>query len=278
MRILILGASGLVGSYIYKYFTAKEEYEVMGSYCNNPEKNFIYVNKLEIQTLEKTIKEFQPDIIIDSAYITDVDRCETEPECRRVNIEGTKNVVKSIKKLKALYVFISSDYIFNGRSGPYQEEDTPEPINEYGKQKLECEKIIQDELKYFLIIRVATVYGFKKGSRNPLQRIKDSEENNIKVIRYVVDQWTTPTYVEDIPRGVEILIQKNSTGVWHISSGQFLSRYEFAKKLVKKYNINIEVKEIKTCELQDIARRPIYSGLKIGKIKKLGFMPTLLDT
>lgn len=276
MKILILGASGLVGSYIYKYFSEIEGYNVVGTYCNNPDKNLIYVNKLDIQLIRENIGRFRPDIIIDTAYLTDVDRCETDTECRKVNIEGTKNTIMCAKEAVVLYVFISSDYVFSGENGPYQEEDKTHPINEYGKQKLECEKIIQQELAEFLIIRVATVYGFKNGSRNPLQRLKDKEENKIKVIRYVEDQWTTPTYVEDIPKGIEILIHTNSRGVWHISSGQFLSRYELAKRLVKKYNIGIEVEKAKTYELSDIARRPIYSGLKIDKMKRLGFMPVVL--
>ncbi len=275
-NILIIGASGLVGSYIFNYFSKKDTYKVYGTYYRNRTDSLFYLDKSNKKNIQKFLEEFNPDIVIDSSYQTDVDRCEVDKDSANLNVDGTKNVVEICEGKEIFLIFFSSDYVFNGKEGPYTENDEPNPISIYGKQKLQSEKIMCKQLKKFLIIRVATVYGFKNGSKNTLQKLKDAEKSANRIVKYVNDQWTTPTWVEDIPKGIEILLKNECTGIWHISSGQFLNRFDFAHRLVNKYKINIKVEPISTYEVKDTATRPKKGGLKIDKIKSLEFTPRTL--
>jgi dTDP-4-dehydrorhamnose reductase len=282
-KILVLGASGFIGSYIFNYFKSSGEYRVIGTYYKNPpielpneEKSlFYYFDKTNLKTFEKIFFDLRPDIIVDASYETNLDKCEVDSTCELLNIDGTKNVIEAVKKNHAVLVFISSDCVFDGENGPYSEEDLPNPVSRYGRQKLESEKLIERELENFLIVRVCTVYGYKNGSRNPLQILKESAKSG-KLLQYVNDQWVTPTYVEDIPKGLEILIKNQLKGVWHISSGQFMNRFDFVKKLAESFNISVKIEPITTTERDDKAKRPKKGGLKIEKIKSLGFTPKLL--
>lgn len=276
INVLILGASGFVGSYIYNYFYKSNSYKILGTYFKTEANNLIYLDKLDKGNLHKILYEFNPDIVIDSSYEANVDKCEIDANSSDLNVQGTENIVEICKKTDSLLIFVSTDYVFDGENGPYTESDEPNPINVYGRQKLKSEKIIQNELDRFLIVRVVSVYGCKVGSKNTLQKLKDAEKNNIDIVKYVNDQWTTPTYVEDIPKGIETLLRNDCNGVWHISSGQFLNRFDFASKLINKYNINVKVEPTRTNQVKDVAPRPKKGGLKIDRIKRLGFIPQTL--
>ncbi len=274
-RLLILGASGLVGSYTFNYFVNKDDYKVLGTYYKHSADNLIHLDKLNKQELHNIFLEFCPDIVIDSSYIANVDKCEIDENCSIVNIDGTQNVMNECNEMNSLLIFLSSDYVFDGEKGPYAEDDKPNPINKYGIQKLKSEIMIRDCLKEYLIVRVATVYGFKDGSKNTLQILKNASEKG-ENLKYVNDQWVTPTYAGNIPEGIELLIKNESSGVWHISSGQFLNRFEFAEKLKKKFNIDVNITPQSTHEVLDVAKRPKKAGLKIEKIKVYGFNPVIL--
>ena len=159
MKLLIIGASGVLGSRLYND-TVIKKWAVMGTYCSHAHEELFYLNLKDGKSVEETFSFFHPDVVVLAGGITDVDLCEERPGLAEdVNIKGTLTVAKKAKECGAKLVFLSTDYIFNGENGPYWEQDAPHPINIYGRTKLEAENIIKGLLKDYLIVRTAQLYG-----------------------------------------------------------------------------------------------------------------------
>ncbi|MBA3060289.1 MAG: sugar nucleotide-binding protein [Nitrospirae bacterium] len=159
MKILIIGASGVLGSRLYND-TIKKKWNIMGTYCSHECVGLSYLDVRDKASLEKVFNFFRPETVVMAGGITDVDLCTLKPKLAEdVNIKGTLNLVKKIKEYSSKLVCVSTDYIFDGENGPYKEDDKPNPINIYVSTKLEAENIIKSKLKDYLIVRTAQLYG-----------------------------------------------------------------------------------------------------------------------
>ncbi|MDO8339829.1 MAG: SDR family oxidoreductase, partial [Candidatus Burarchaeum sp.] len=168
MRLLVVGASGQLGRALVEA-ALEWDFEVTGTYESRPENGpsaplqHFHLDMTDAKEVEAVFEKAKPDACVLAAAYTNVDGCETDPaKADRINVEGTRNVAEACKKRNCLFVFISSDYVFDGKKGPYSEEDKPNPINHYGKTKLEGEKIAQG-LKEHLIVRTTVVFDFREG-------------------------------------------------------------------------------------------------------------------
>ncbi len=267
MKILIIGASGLIGGYLFKEFSSLGE--VKGTSFPLQLKEYPRLdirNKIELKNI---FQSFHPNIVLCPAAISDVEYCENNPdEAREVNVQGMFNVIKETKDNFSKLVFFSSEYIFNGENGPYSETDTPSPINEYGRQKMEVEGIMQKELNDFLIIRTTVVYGWEKEGKNFVMQVlkKNSEDNPIKVPK---DQLSSPTYAGNLAYTVRELIKAKKSGIFNVVGNQLMSRYEFSQLICKVFSLNQGlIRPVFTHELGQSAKRPLKAGLKIDKIVK----------
>ncbi len=267
MRVLVIGA-GLLGEEFIK--VAGKEFVVYGTY-HTQRVNMKNMYKLDITNKKNTfelINKIKPDAIVHTAAYTDVDGCESNKETAyKINVKGTKNVATVAKSLNAKLVYISTDYVFDGKKGMYKEEDKPKPINYYGYTKLRGEEIVKEICSNWIIARTCVLYGKEKYNFVTwiINELKNSRNINV-----VTDQFITPTYNLDISQQILELIKKEKTGIFHTAGSERISRYDFALKIAEIFNLdNTLINRIKMEHLNWIAKRPRDSSLNTNKISKI---------
>jgi len=263
--ILVIGASGLIGYSLFEHFS--KENSVVGTFNTHKFDNLIQLNLLNKDELERIIENVKPRVILLPAALTNVDYCEKEKnECWKQNVIGPLNLIQLIKNSSVKLVYYSTDYVFNGKNGPYSEEDIPHPLNIYGKSKLETETNIKQNLTNFLIIRTTVVYGWEHLRKNFVYSLIKSIKSG-KTIKVPKDQIGTPTYVENLAEATLELVKSDKHGIYNVGGPQLLDRYSLALIIAEVFNLNQSlIIPIKTSELNQIASRPLHAGLKINKL------------
>lgn len=264
MKILVTGSDGQLG---------KALREVLGK------KDCFFMTRKEFDIRDKKETVYQitskrPQIVIHTAAYTDVDGCEKNKELAfLVNVKGTENVASSCKKIGSAMIYLSTDYIFDGKKkSPYLEEDKPNPLNFYGKTKWQGEEIVR-KLPEFLIIRTAWMFGQGKNFVQTILNLA-KEKKEIKVVN---DQIGCPTSAQDLAKAIYKLIQKSnlkSQNLFHMTNSGQCSWYEFAQEIVKLKGLKTKILPITSEDWQrikpDSAKRPKYSVLSNKKINSLG--------
>lgn len=281
MKILLTGANGLLGQAITSIFSRETDYELI---LTSVEEKAYLDYGYNYQVLDITKKEnvkniigfYTPDVIINCAAFTDVDKCETERELSwKINVDGLKNIIIAARKNESKIIHYSTDYIFDGKNGPYTEESVPNPISFYGREKLASENALVTSDVQFAIIRTLVLYGIGNNVKpNFALWMIDSLRNN-NPVNIVTDQISNVTIIDDLAYGTLKIIEKNCTGVYNIAGSDILSRYEFAMKMCEVFKFNKElVRPITTEMLNQAAPRPLKSGLTTYKMEsELGFKP-----
>ena len=273
--ILITGSNGLLGQKLVFLFSPQNK--VIGidlqseSIFSDP--NFHYENQdiTNKQLLQSRIKQYNPQIIIHTAAYTDVDGCETNQEkAKLVNFEGTKNLVEICKNKKIKLIFLSTDYIFDGENGPYDEDNPPNPKSYYGLTKLQSEDFIKESGIDFLIIRSNVLYGIGKDTKpNFLTWVIDKLSQNEK-IKVVTDQFNNPTLADNLAFAIQEMVERDFSGIYHIAGSEYLSRYDFALRIASKFDFDQNaIFPIQTKDLKQKAPRPLRGGLKIEKAQRI---------
>ena len=259
-RIFITGIKGQLGSTLDKYLSSY--FNVL----NNQEalKNIDISDKSELKYI---FKELSPDYIINCAALTDVDFCEqNKSNSYEVNVNGIKNII-SCTTNDTKIIHISTDYVFSGNRNIYKESDIPNPVSYYGKNKLESENILRSSNRNYLIIRPSVIFG--NTGNNFYVWVRDSLKNN-KDISVVTDQISNPTWSWSLSEAIYKSILSNITGLFHYAGEEIISRYDFAVKIAKVHGFNTDrIIPIKTSDLNQQAKRPLYSALDNSKIKKI---------
>ncbi len=279
-KVLVVGASGLLGSKLMKI--GEKKYEMYGTYLNHKisfENSFSLdvTNRKEVFNLVGKIK---PDLVIDTHSITNVDYCELhQEEAWLVNVEGTKNVAEACKTFGAKMVFISTDYVFDGKKSSYSEKDKPKPLNYYGKTKAIAEKMIEILDIDHIIVRTAVLYGIGGTDKKPfvlwvLENLKKNQEINV-----VIDQFNNPTLADNLADIILKLYEKDVNGIFHVVGKDNVSRYELALKVAEVFGLNKKlIKPITTPELRQPAPRPRKLELSTKKLQRiLGITPLGID-
>ena len=259
MRILVLGHRGMLGCDIVDRLSL--DHDVVGK----------DIDEFDITVPEECIRvvaEIQPEVVVNAAAYTDVDGCETKREtCFSVNADGVKFVALACRDKHIKIVHFSTDYVFNGtKETPYKENDECDPINVYGKSKLEGERCLQNLSNNFIIIRTAWLYG--KNGKNFVNTIigKAKEEATLRVVH---DQMGSPTYTVDLATAVHVLINGDHRGLFHVTNRGRCTWYEFALKILEYANItDVRVDPITTDEFPRAASRPRYSVLSSKKFSE----------
>ncbi len=262
---LIIGASGFIGSEIFNQLKAKEK-PLKGTYYSSIKPELYKLNMISQEEVKLAFEKFKPRNTYMSAYIPNVDYCEMNDKPNEINELGVTNVVKMCKKFNSKLIFYSSDYIFDGVSGPYFETDTPNPINRYGQTKILCENLVA-QLQNYLIIRTTVIYGYNPESKNFLMTLTKDLKNQIeKAIPN--DQIGSPTYVKDLAEISIKLVEENKNGIYNVAGPDLCSRYVFALKIAHSFGLNENlIKPISTEQLKQPAKRPLRGGLIIDKIR-----------
>jgi dTDP-4-dehydrorhamnose reductase len=267
MRILVTGASGLLGQALMRKLS-EAGFKTFGIYYE--EKRYRNLKKVDIRNAKKLLsvaKTFKPDAVIHTAALTNVDLCEKDKKLAyTVNADGTRNVAFIASKFDAKMIYISTDYVFDGERGLYKEEDIPNPINYYGFTKYLGEEIVKSLCSDFIIARTSVLYGYEK--ENFVLWVVKKLENNEK-IKVITDQFNSPTLNEDLAEQLIKLIEKDFKGVIHTAGRERISRYDFALKIAKVFNL--DATNIQAClssELEWLAKRPRDVSLSVNKIKR----------
>jgi len=267
MRILILGSKGMLGRQLVADLSGEDEgWEIIG--LGRQECDIT-----DPQAIERSISLYRPDLVLHTAAYTDVDGCELNPRLAyQVNSEGTKLIAKSCKESSARLLYISTDYVFDGKKDrPYRPDDTPNPINEYGRSKLLGELHIQELLDDYLIIRTAWLFG--TGKRNFVSTIVELAKQE-RPLRVVEDQVGSPTYTQDLSLAIKEIITLPIRGIIHITNQGSCSRYEMASEILRQLSrVDLAITPLSSTEIDRPAKRPPYSVLDISNYLALTGKP-----
>ena len=268
MRVFISGASGLVGSNCLKHFT-EQGWEVVGSYYSFQTDDTVFYDTLMPDHPENfDIVEFKPDVIVHCGALTHVDYCEThEEESYEKTVQSTINLVKVAKECNASMVYISTDYVFDGKNGPYREDAPVHPISVYARHKLEAEQLVLREIPNALVLRVTNVYGNELRGKNFVARIVDQCRNHQKLtLKLPYDQYASPANAWDIARAMFVLLRDHKTGIYHIGGTDYLNRVELALRVLAYFpDAEYDLIPISTEEMKQPAARPLLGGFVKGK-------------
>ena len=223
----------------------------------------------DFSSVESCIKIENPDIIINCAAMTNVDACEKNHTlAHEINVVGIQNIIKATNK-RVKTIQLSTDYVFEGKDGPYSETDPTHPISYYGRYKLEAENVLRGALHPYSIIRGGVLYGDPLNAKpNFFAWVYDSlsQNKNIKVVTY---QTSNPTWLPSLSDAIMKLILLNGEGVYHFGSDDHLNRYEFAVLIATVFGFNAElITPVASNSMPFVARRPIHSGLNTKKISE----------
>ena len=281
--VLVTGANGFIGSYLTKKLLL-EGLQVLATGtgpCRLPADQWpgLRYESLDITdpfAVHDVCAATKPDIIVHCAAMGKPDECEQKQwAAHRVNVQGTINLALEAAERDAYFLFLSTDFVFDGEEGMYREEDTPHPVNFYGHTKLEAEAAVAELTTHFGIARTVLVYGAPQSGRSNLlsivaTRLKSGEPYNV-----VDDQVRTPTYVEDLVDGLFAMIQKKAQGIYHLCGEEIMTPYQMAIETASFLNLDSSnLRRAVTKDMNHPAIRPMRTGLNIEKAKRdLMYMP-----
>ncbi len=280
MKLIITGANGFLGQHLslYMHNNKCDVYPV----SRGPKR--IPLSEIPYYPLELTDKQavldffaqIQPDVVIHTAAMSKPDECFYDQEaCVLHNVTATQYLVEAAKQFSARFIYVSTDFIF-GEGGPHSELALPNPLNFYGESKLMAEKLVRSSGLRQNIVRPVFIYGSHWDGMRPsfIQWVRGKLEAN-QPIKVVTDQHRTPTFVDDICKGIDLLLQRETNEDFHFAGEDILSPYEMAVIVVQVLGLNAALIEPVTADVfPEIVRRAKDSGLKIDKAKAiLGYQP-----
>ncbi|WPP52266.1 dTDP-4-dehydrorhamnose reductase [Catalinimonas niigatensis] len=284
MKILITGANGLLGQKLILLLSHEHDVEVVATskgknvnYYDLPEYHFCPLDITDKDQVNQVIEDENPDIIIHTAAMTNVDECEQYKEkCWNVNVVAVEWLLEAAKRQNAFFIHLSTDFVFSGINGPLTEEDKPDPVNYYGKSKMEAELLVQQSGVDYAILRTALVYGIAPtmSRSNIVLWVKESLENG-KPIKVVDDQYRTPTLAEDLAQACWLIAKQRAKGIFHISDEEIYTPYEMALLVADHFKLDKTlISRTDSKQFTQPARRPPKTGFIIEKAKKeLGYQP-----
>ncbi|MBQ2100017.1 MAG: dTDP-4-dehydrorhamnose reductase [Lachnospiraceae bacterium] len=262
MKVFVTGVRGQLGYDVVRELE-KRGMEAIG----------VDIQEMDItdaQSVDEVITKANPDAVIHCAAYTAVDAAEDNEEiCRKVNVDGPRNIARVCKKLDIKMIQISTDYVFNGQGDrPWEPEDPVGPMTVYGQTKYEGEQAVREILEKYFIVRIAWAFGVNgKNFVKTMLRLSETHDT----LSVVSDQYGSPTYTYDLARLLVDMIQTEKYGIYHATNEGFCSWYEFAKAIFEKAGKNVTVKPVTTAEYGAKAFRPANSRMSKEKLTANGF-------
>lgn len=273
----------MLGQRLVKIFSQYNNYTLLATSIENESvvRNIDYAScDISIRDdIKNLILNFYPDVIVHTAAFTNVDLSENEREqCWKINVKAVEYITEACRVLGNHLIHISTDYIFDGISGPYNENAPPNPLGYYARTKLASENVLRMSGVDFTIIRTNVLYGIADGRPDFVRWAVNKLKSNDKIY-IVTDQINNPTFIDDMVQAISKIIEFKKYGVYNIGGSEFLSRYDFALKIANFFKLNRDlIVAIATKELNQPARRPLKSGLLITKAQaELNFKPHTMD-
>ena len=287
-KVLVTGSNGLLGQKLVQLLMEDPQYDLIATARGKnrlpfPESlyTFLPLDITDKKQVDKVISEVKPEFIIHTAAMTNVDQCETERDaCWKQNVDAVQYITEAAEKTKSFLIHLSTDFIFDGKNGPYDENAKPAPLSYYGESKLAAEKIVLKSKIKWAIARTVLVYGVAHdmSRSNIILWVKKSLEEG-KNIQVVNDQWRTPTLAEDLAMGCYLIMENESTGIYNISGKDFLTPYQMAIQTATFFNLDKSlITKSDSTKFTQPAKRPPKTGFIIEKaINNLGYDPHSFD-
>ena len=271
MKFLVTGSAGLVGQNVVRDLV-QQNHEVYSFYHDDKPIHGIPIS-LDLTNFEKikqTMQKIKPDIVIHLAAMTNVDLCETEKElAHTLNAKSTETLAKEAAKINAFFVYVSTDYVFDGKEGIRKEDDIPRPLGYYGKTKLEGEMSLNNLASNWAIARTSTPFGIHSKKKSFPLWVKENIESN-KEIKVLTDQYTSPTYVPNLSKMIIEVSTKQINGIIHLAGSTRISRYDFAVMIAEKLGLDKSLLlKAKTEDMSWKAKRPQDSSLDVTKATEI---------
>lgn len=284
MKVLVTGANGLLGQHLVKQLSDKKYHVIATSigpsrlpFSDNEYYNYHELDITDGTLVNRLLLQWRPEVIIHAAAMTQVDRCEEDKiTCWNINVTATRFLVDTAREIGARFIFVSTDFVFDGLQGPYSESSEPNPVNYYGSSKWGAEKTVEESGLHWAIVRTVLVTGNPlSGTRqNIITWVKEKLEKGEK-IRVVDDQLRTPTFVEDLAAGILLVLEKNARGIYHISGKDALTPYNIAVETARLLKLDERlIERSDSASLGQPALRPARTGFIISKAEtELGYQP-----
>ncbi len=277
MKILITGANGFLGHYLAGALL-RQGYTVMATGkgpCRLPftgQEGFSYtaMDFTDPEQVEQVTSSFNPGWLVHAGAVSKPDDCANDkPGAWDTNVQGTINLLGAAAACRSFFLFMSTDFVFDGERGMYSEEDAMAPVNYYGETKAAAEAYVKQYPHAWAIARTVLVYGKPlTGRGNLLSVVKEKLEKG-EPYSVFEDQVRTPTYIGDLVDGLMAIIAKKATGVWHLSGTDVLTPYEMACRAAGYLGLDTGlIKKVTAADFQQPARRPAKTGFTIDKAKR----------
>jgi dTDP-4-dehydrorhamnose reductase len=277
-KILITGSNGLLGQKLVNLLTAQPDLKVIATAKGTnrlPSSDAYIYHSLDITNqsqVQELINQIKPDFIIHTAAMTNVDQCEFEKDaCWQLNVKAVEYLAKASERNNSFLVHLSTDFIFDGKNGPYDEEAEAQPLSFYGESKLAAEQVLQASSIPWAIARTVLVYGIAHdmSRSNIILWVKKSLEDQ-KTIQVVDDQWRTPTLAEDLAMGCYLIANKEAQGIFNISGKDMLTPYQMALQTAEYFNLDSSfIKQADSTTFTQPAKRPAKTGFIIEKARQV---------
>ncbi len=283
MVILITGANGFLGHYLTGLLL-QNGHQVLATgrgpcrlpFASSPAFRYQTMDFTDAGMIREVFEKCSPAVVVHAGAMSKPDECELNRERSHfTNVEATRNLLSQAERSGSFFVFISTDFVFDGKKGMYHEDDLPSPVNYYGVTKLEAEEAVRNYRFHWAIVRTVLVYGKPQAGRdNLLTTVKGRLEKG-EEYRVFHDQVRTPTYVEDLAAGIMAIIEKKAAGIWNLSGKDILTPYEMALATASYLHLDASLIRKATAEtFRQPALRPPRTGLDISKAEKLlGYKP-----
>ena len=286
-KILITGSNGLLGQKLVSLLIQYPDIQLIAS--SRGKNRLPFTNGYEYQEMDITnaqqvaevVEKVRPDVIIHTAAMTNVDQCEAEKDlCWALNVKALEYLTEACEKHIVFLCHLSTDFVFDGKSGPYSEEDKPSPISFYGWSKYAAEEVVKRSKCTWSIVRTVLVYGITNdmSRSNIILWVKNSLEQQ-KSIKVVTDQFRTPTLAEDLAMGCWLVVDKKAEGIFHISGKDFLTPYQMAIKTAEFFQLDKSlITPVDSSNFTQPAKRPARTGFVLDKaVSVLGYNPVSFE-
>lgn len=275
-RVLVTGGNGLLGTKTIELLLAQGRHPISASLEPDVVNRFLgdfpyhALDITDAGAVRGLLTSLRPDAVIHTAAFTAVDACETQRDLsRRVNVDGTANVAAACREVGARLLHISTEYIFDGESGPYREEDAPRPISHYGLTKLESEKAVRESCSDWAIARTTILYGKAPNVRPSFVAWLVGKLECGESVRVVDDQIGSPTMADNLAQMLLALLDSGYGGVYNTVGDSIIDRHAFSVLAAELFSLDFSlIERIKTSELNQPAPRPLKAGLVMEKFKR----------
>ncbi|WP_304124634.1 dTDP-4-dehydrorhamnose reductase [Methanosphaera cuniculi] len=270
MKFFITGGSGLLGERLAT--VADPDDELILSHNSNKTPDTVKCDITNHDETYETIMKYDPDVIIHAAAMTNVDLCEDEiDQAYKINADATGNLAKIADENNMKIIYVSTDFVFDGKKGNYKEDDATNPLGIYAKSKYDGEVQLKQNTDNYAIGRVSVLYGWHQRSNFTTWVIDELRKGNS--INIVTDQINSPTYADNAAEALFKLAKSDKTGVYHTAGNDLISRYDFTLKIAEAFNLDSDlINPITSDKFVQKAPRPRDSSLNVKKIEdELGF-------